>query len=254
MRRWVLCCAVLFMGAAAMGVQPPGTQERAPLVFRVTGEAQAFPQMAVLRFTIVGEAETLEKAQEQLQKIEADVLKALEKFKIPRGQMQTERFAVIPLQPSVSTPPSLALRPLGYRVQRGYSLTLPVTVEKLGELLAIADAVLKHGARPTVLGGEERGYYSERPAYTLLEFMLTDPDKLLQQAMDDALQRARKLAEQAVQQIGKVSVWLVRVQVSQIQTHPERRFVTPEGRDPVHTFVWQPIRVTIQLEAAFTYE
>ncbi len=72
------------------------------------------------------------------------------------------------------------------------------------------------------------------------------------QVMDDALQRARKLAEQAVQQIGKVSVRLVRVQGSQI--HPERCFITPEGRDPVPTFVWQPIHVTIQLEAAFTYE
>ncbi len=73
------------------------------------------------------------------------------------------------------------------------------------------------------------------------------------QVMDDALQRARKLAEQAVQQIGKVSVRLVRVQVSQIQTHPERRFVTPEGRDPVYTFVWQPVHFAFQMEATFTY-
>ncbi len=72
--------------------------------------------------------------------------------------------------------------------------------------------------------------------------------------MDDALQWARKSTKQAVQQIGKVSVRLVRVQVSQVQTRPERRFVTPEGRDLVFTFVWQPIRITVQLEAAFTCE
>ena len=214
MQRWPLCLVGLLVSAIAVGAQP-APQDRAPLVFRVTGEAQAFPQLAVLRFTLVGEAETLEKAQEQLQKVETDVLKTLEKFKIPRGQVQTERFAVIPLQPSLSSSTPIALRPIGYRIHRGYNLTLPVTVEKLNELLAIADAVLKHGARPTALLGEDRYTYPERPTYTLLEFMLTDPDRLLQQAMDDALQRARRLAEQAVQQIGKVAVRLVRVQASQ---------------------------------------
>jgi uncharacterized protein YggE len=82
--------------------------------------------------------------------------------------------------------------------------------------------------------------------------MVRDPDKLIQQAMDDALNRARKLAEQAVQHIGKVT--LVRVQVSGIQTLPERRTITPEGRDPISTFAWQPIRVTVSAEVAFTYE
>ncbi len=242
----------LLLGTLLVGAQPD-PRERAPLLFRVTGEAQAFPELAVLRFTLVGEGENLEKASEQLQQVEQAVFKALEQFKIARGQVQTERFAVIPLQPSVSTTAPVALRPLGYRVQRGYSITMPVTVEKLDELLKIADAVLKQGARLTVLA-EDRSYYPDRPNYTLLEFVLPNPDKLVQRAMNDALQRARRLAEQAAQQIGKVTVRLVRVQVSQIQTVPERRMVTPRGEDPIQTFVWQPIRVTVQLEAAFTYK
>ncbi|MGQ9519250.1 MAG: SIMPL domain-containing protein [Candidatus Fervidibacter sp.] len=176
----------------------------------------------------MGEGETLSKAQEQLEQVEQAVFKALAKFEITRGQIQTERFIVTPLQPSVSAlPTSAVLRPLGYRVQRGYSVLIPVTVENLTHLLPIADAVLQQGARPAVT--VDSGPYSERLPYTLLEFLVRDPDKLVQQAMDNALNRARKLAEQASQHIGKVTLKLVRVQVTDIQTLPQRRTVDLEG-------------------------
>ncbi len=252
-KRWLLIVSLLSVIAVAWAQSPE--QTAAPLIFRVNGEAQAFPETAVLRFTVVGDGETLIKAQEQLQQVEQAIFKALEKFGISRGQIVTDRFAVIPLQPSVlSGLPTTALRPLGYRVQKGYSIMLPVSAEKLDKLLQIADAVLQQGARPTAIASDERYGYSERTPYTLLEFMVHDPDKLLQQAMDDALQRARRLAEQASKQIGKVTLRLVRLQVANIQTFPERRTVTPEGRDPINTFAWQPVRVTVQIEAAFTYE
>jgi len=257
MRRMFVASVVLML-AMSVWAQPAAkqSQPQPPLVFRVVGEAQAFPELSVLKFTIVGEGDTLGKAQEQLEQIEQAVFKALSKFEIQRGQIQTERFAVIPLQPSVSAPlpASAPLRPLGYRVQRGYSVLIPVTVETLPRLLQIADAVLQQGARPTIVSSEDRYGYSERQPYTLIEFMVRDPDKLIQQAMDDALNRARKLAEQAVQHIGKVTLKLVRIQVSSIQTLPERRTITPEGRDPISTFAWQPIRVTVSAEVAFTYE
>jgi uncharacterized protein YggE len=257
MRRMFVASVVLML-AMSVWAQPAAkqSQPQPPLVFRVVGEAQAFPELSVLKFTIVGEGDTLGKAQEQLEQSEQAVFKALAKFEIPRGQIQTERFAVFPLQPSVSVPlpAGAALRPLGYRVQRGYSVLIPVTVETLPRLLQIADAVLQQGARPTIVSSEDRYGYSERQPYTLIEFMVRDPDKLIQQAVDDALNRARKLAEQAVQHIGKVTLKLVRVQVSSIQTLPERRTITPEGRDPISTFAWQPIRVTVSAEVAFTYE
>lgn len=252
-----LFVALTIMSAAGLSMAQPRTQSQPPLTFRVTGEAQTFPETAVLRFTIVSEGETLSEAQKQLQQIEQAVFKTLGKFGIQRGQIGTERFAVIPLQPSISsgTPSPVALRPLGYRVQRGYGVTMSISVDALDKLLQIADAVLKQGARPTVLTGEERyGYYPERQPYTLIEFMVRDPDKLIQQAMDDALNRARKLAEQAIQHIGKVSLRLVRLNVTNIQVLPQRRTITPEGRDPIGTFVWQPIRVTVQAEVSFTYE
>lgn len=90
--------------------------------------------------------------------------------------------------------------------------------------------------------------------YTLLEFMIHDPDKLIQQAMDDALNRAKRLAEQAAKHIGKVSLRLVRLTVHDIRTLPERHAITPEGRDSIGTFVWQPIRVTVHAEVSFAYE
>ncbi len=253
MRSLVALTLVGFIGLALAQRQ---SQTQAPLVFRVTGESQAFPETAILKFTIVGEGETLSKAQEQLQQIEQSVFKVLEKFGIRRDQISTERFAVIPLQPSISSgvPSPVALRPLGYRVQKGYGVTMPVSVEMLDKLLQIADAVLQQGARPTVTAEDRYGYYPERTPYTLIEFMVRDPDKLVQQAMDDALNRARKLAEQATQHIGKVSLKLVRLTVSNIQTLPERRTITPEGRDPIGTFIWQPIKVTVQAEVSFTYE
>ncbi len=252
-----LVVALTIMSVVGLLTGQPQTQTQAPLTFRVTGEAQTFPETAVLRFTIVGEGETLGKAQEQLQQIEQEIFKSLEKFGIQRGQISTERFAVIPLPPSISsgTPSPIALRPLGYRVQKGYGIMMPANVENLDKLLQIADAVLKQGARPTVVTGEERyGYYPERMPYTLMEFMVRDLDKLVQQAMDDALNRAKKLAEQAAQHIGKVRLRLVRLSITNIQTLPERRTITPEGRDPIGTFVWQPIRVTVQAEVAFAYE
>lgn len=254
MKRLVVALTVLGLAVSAWS-QPPARQQQAqpPLVFRVTGESQTFPELCALKFTVVGEGETLSKAQEQLEQIEQAVFKALAKFEITRGQIQTERFIVTPLQPSVSTlPTSAALRPLGYRVQRGYSVLIPVTVENLTRLLQIADAVLQQGARPAVT--VDNGHYGQRLPYTLLEFLVRDPDKLVQQAMDDALNRARKLAEQASQHIGKVTLKLVRVQVTNIQALPQRRTVDFEGRDPITTFAWQPIRVTVVAEIAFTYE
>jgi len=56
---------------------------------------------------------------------------------------------------------SAGLRPLGYRLQRGYSVLIPVTVETLSRLLQIADAVLQQGARPTVVPSEDRYGYSK---------------------------------------------------------------------------------------------
>ncbi len=254
-RLFVALTVISIVGAAL--TQPQArSQTQPPLVFRVTGESQAFPETAVLKFTIVGEGETLGKAQEHLQQIEQAVFKTLEKFGIQKGQIGTERFAVIPLQPSISSgvPSPIALRPLGYRVQRGYGVTMTASVETLDKLLQIADAVLQQGARPTVTTEDRYGYYPERVPYTLIEFMVRDPDKLIQQAMDDALNRAKKLAEQATQHIGDVKLKLVRLTVSNIQTFPERRTITPEGRDPIGTFVWQPIKVTVQAEVAFAYE
>ncbi|MCS7193157.1 MAG: SIMPL domain-containing protein [Armatimonadetes bacterium] len=253
MRSFVVLTLVGFIGLVM--AQPP-SQTQAPLVFRVTGESQAFPETAVLKFTIVGEGETLGKAQEQLQQSEQAVFKVLEKFGVRKDQIGTERFAIVPLQPSLSSgPPSpIALRPLGYRVQRGYGVTMPVSVETLDKLLQIADAVLQQGVRPMVVTEERYGYYPERMPYTLVEFMVRDPDRLVQQAMDDALSRARKLAEQATRHIGKVNLRLVRLTVSNIQTFPERRTITPEGRDPIGTFVWQPIKVIVQAEVSFNYE
>ncbi|MCS7264520.1 MAG: SIMPL domain-containing protein [Armatimonadetes bacterium] len=252
-RLLVTLTLVSFVGLSL--AQPP-SQTQVPLIFRVAGEAQAFPETAVLKFTVVGEGETLSKAQEQLQQIEQAVFKVLEKFGVRKDQIGTERFAIVPLQPSLSSgiPSPIALRPLGYRVQRGYGVTMPVSVETLDKLLHIADAVLQQGARPTVVTEERYGYYPERMPYTLIEFMVRDPDRLVQQAMDDALSRAKKLAEQATQHIGKVSLKLVRLTVSNIQTFPERRTITPEGRDPIGTFVWQPIRVVVQAEVSFNYE
>ncbi|MCS7187472.1 MAG: SIMPL domain-containing protein [Armatimonadetes bacterium] len=251
-----LFVALTFVGFVGFALAEPSSQTQAPLVFRVTGEVQAFPETAVLKFMVVGEGETLGKAQEQLQQSEQAVFKVLEKFGVRKDQVLIERFAIIPLQPSLSSgPPSpVALRPLGYRVQKGYGIVLPVSVETLDKLLQLADAVLQQGARPTVVTEERYGYYPERMPYTLVEFMVRDPERLTQQAMDDALNRARKLAEQATRHIGKVNLKLVRLTVSNIQTFPERRTITPEGRDPIGTFVWQPIRVTVQAEVLFTYE
>ncbi|MFA0737513.1 MAG: hypothetical protein LKKZDAJK_000601 [Candidatus Fervidibacter sp.] len=151
-----LVVALTMMSIVGLLTAQPQTQTQAPLTFRVTGEAQTFPETAVFRFTIIGEGETLGKAQEQLQQIEQEVFKTLEKFGIHWGQISTERFAVIPLQPSISSGASspIALRPLGYRIQKGYGIMVPVSVENLDKLLQIADAVLKQGARPTVVTGE----------------------------------------------------------------------------------------------------
>ncbi len=133
-------------------------------------------------------------------------------------------------------------------------MPVPVSPETLDKLLQIADAVLQEGARLTDSAGSDGGYGEKR--VSLFEFQLGDPEKLIQAAMDDAVARARKLAEQAARHMDKPAPKLVRVQVSDSRIAGDRRdSYVSDSRGAIGALPsWQPVRASVTLDASFSYE
>jgi uncharacterized protein YggE len=250
MRRLLIPLIVVLIAGTAQAQQ----YANAPLTFRVAGEAQVLPDKALLHFCIIGEGETLAKAQAQQKEIEQDIVKALAENKIKSDSMQTESFSITPLNVNTggSSIPSVALKPLGYRVQRGYSVQIPVTPNTLDNVIGMAGVILEHGARPSATPDSSSYGYSSYSSKTpaLIDFMVPDTEKLTQLAIDDALNQAKKLAEQTASRMStKPKVRLVQFKMLDSRYFPDRRnFGDPSNTSPT---VWQAVRATVNVEASF---
>ncbi len=228
----------------------------APLSFHVTGQAEAMPDVALLHFSIVGDGESLGAAQEQLDQTEQAVAKALGNFGIKRSQMKVESFNITPLQPSLDSSPMnpTTLPALGYRAQRDY--TVPASdVKSIHKLIQIADAALQQGARPTSALPESwrGGGYGDRQPGMLLEFTVKDSDKLLKAAVNDALARARRLAEVANKQMGNRPLHLVYVTVTESSSLSRFGYPTPGGDDqPATSSALRPVKMAVSADIGFS--
>lgn len=252
----VVCCAA--QEDEESGGVPVKTKSTPPqpLVFRVTGVAESMPDVAVLHFNIVGDGDTMSKADTELKKTEEAVLRSLAKENVKKDQIETAKFNVTPLQPGGgSSGSSAGIQPLGYRVQRDYKVSIPITAQSLESLLKIGDAALSAGARLPV---QQSGYddsYSGRTKLALLDFNVLDTDKLMKRATDDGVARARKLAEAVAAQMGRASASLKLnyVQVFDTSLNGDRGYDGGSRSQPISTTGWQQIRVSATMEVGFGF-
>jgi len=250
MKRLMIPLIVILIAGVAQAQQ----YTNAPLTFRVTGEAQVLPDKALLHFCIIGEGETLAKAQSQQKETEQDIVKALAENKIKSESMQTESFSITPLNvnTSGSSMPSVALRPIGYRVQRGYSVQVPITPGTLDKVIDMAGVILEHGARPSAPPDSSSYGYSSYSSRTpaLIDFVTPDTEKLTQLAIDDALDQAKKLAEQMASKMStKPKIRLIQFKMLDSRYYPDRR--NSGDLQSTSSTTWQAVRATVTVEAAF---
>ncbi|MEN6371721.1 MAG: SIMPL domain-containing protein [Armatimonadota bacterium] len=260
--RLVACmvAVVMTLGGAVMAQQ--AFVQPTPLTFRVTGQAEAMPEYAVIRIAADGEGETLTKAQGMQTLVENRILNVLDKYGIKRNAIQTYKFDVTPILPasnsssySSSRSSSDGMAQVGYNVRREYKITIPVNIESLDKLLEITDACLKEGAKLYLPFDSSSGSWSSSQKNTsIIEFMQIDTTALTQKAMNDAIARARKLAEDAAKGMGKTSANLVKVQMIGSQnTTTMRTSSSSYDYTPITTVpAWEPIKVSVTVETSFS--
>lgn len=176
---------------AGLGLSPTARAEEAgPGLLSVTGEASvpAIPDMATLRLAVVTEARTGAQAlAENTERMQA-VLAELRGFDIAERDLQTSDLTLNPVYEQGTELRNLPRRIVAFRAQN--ALTVRVRdLERLGEIL---DASVRDGANS--FGGLSFGVQAPGP----LEV------EARERAMQDALARARTLAEAAGVALGPI--------------------------------------------------
>lgn len=182
-------------GALALAAAPAAFAEGPALaeaVINVSGEGRATlaPDMAIVELSVVRQAETAAEALAANNKAMADVLAAISSEGVADKDLQTSGFTIQPqykqtiLKSGSYEPPQI----VAYQVSNGVS----VRVRDLGKLGLLIDKTVKLGVND---GGNIR-------------FTNDNPDEAIKQArrnaMDEAIDKARTLAEAAGVKLGRV--------------------------------------------------
>ncbi|NSX86114.1 SIMPL domain-containing protein [Agrobacterium tumefaciens] len=198
--------ALTAMTAAAMMplTAQVSAQEATPreATISVSGEGQSAiaPDMAILSFSVVKQAETAAAALTENSKALADVLKALKEAAIEDRDLQTNNFSVQPLYKHYEPKDGVYVAPeiTGYQVSNG----LTVRVRDLKKLGTILDTSVKLGINQ----GGDITFTNDKPEATV-----TEARKL---AVADALAKAKTLTEAAGVKLGRV------IQISENSQRP----------------------------------
>ena len=181
--------ACLAAGAApapslAQGDPAPTPSVRTPGTVRVsaTGEARATPDRAFADFGVETEAPTAQAAAAENARRQAAVIEALVRAGVERENIQTRDFSVFPAYDPTPNPTGGEPRVRGYRVTN----TVGVQTDDVSRVGALIDAALAAGAN--------RSYG--------LRFGFRDTARLQQQALQDAIRRARGEAEAIARGLG----------------------------------------------------
>jgi uncharacterized protein YggE len=171
-----LAALVLILGVTSVLAEPQGQ-------ITVTGEGRAFavPDMAVITMGASAEADTAKAAMDQTSEVTSAILDQLSKAGVIARDVQTSDLNVSPFwsnRNNSDTRPTIA----GYRA----SNRVTVRVRELDGLGGILDAVLTDGANE--LNG--------------LQFMVSDPEPLMNEARVKAVADARARAELFAQAAG----------------------------------------------------
>lgn len=246
----------------ATGLRHPPTEVshllgESPITVSVNGQSEAVPDAVIVRFMLVGDGETVTTSRQELKKTEDAVMEALSKLGVQRQRIALQHYEVIPLQTRPAGTPgavSVGNVPFGFRVVQGYAIQLPVDVNRLDTLSQIIDVLVEKGARTSAV---ERGYsvgYYDSPSSQFMEFVVTDVEKLVQQATEDAIARARQMAGQLAGRMGYTNLKLQKVHVGSVSY---LQAGIPGGMrgetlgKRISLPVWRPVQVRVQITAQF---
>jgi uncharacterized protein len=180
--RWLLLLLVsLLLSLAAGGTLQAAAPDQTVSVL-ASGEAHAPPDLALVTGGVDVSAATPRAALQAASMQLAGVVAALHQLGIADADLQTTGLSVFPLygKPDQAGP---APDVTGYRAVN----TLTITVHDLAQVDAVVDALVQGGG--SVLQG--------------VQFGLSDPAALEQQALADAVRRAQPLAAAAAQAAGR---------------------------------------------------
>jgi len=176
--RWIVCLGVLLaVGGSAETIRAQGQDSKPPPEVRVIvvgeGSVSARPDYARIRSGVTTTAKTAKEAIDANSRLMAAVTAALLDSGIAQKDIQTSEFSIQPVY--VSPTPSAEPKLSGYRVSNQVDVTIR-QISKVGEIL---DRLVTAGA--TDAGN--------------VEFLLSDPSKVLDQAREAAVADARRKAE-----------------------------------------------------------
>ena len=176
--RWIVCLGVLLAaGGSAETIRAQGQDSKPPPEVRVIvvgeGSVSAPPDYARIRSGVTTTAKTAKEATDANSRLMAAVTAALLDSGIAQKDIQTSEFSIQPVY--VSPTPSAEPKLSGYRVSNQVDVTIR-QISKVGEIL---DRLVTAGA--TDAGN--------------VEFLLSDPSKVLDQAREAAVADARRKAE-----------------------------------------------------------
>lgn len=188
--RSVALCAFTALVALPLAASAQESTKREPVI-SVSGEGDAAvaPDMAILSFSVVKQAETAAALSEN-SKAMTEVQAALKAAGIADKDLQTSNFSVQPVykqfepKNGVYIPPEIT----GYQVTNG----LTVRVRQLAKLGEILDSSLKLGINQ----GGDIAFTNDRPEATVTEARKA--------AVADAISKAKTLAEAAGVKLGRV--------------------------------------------------
>ncbi len=192
--------AAAMMPLAGNALAQDATPREATISVSGEGQSAIAPDMAILSFSVVKQAETAAAALTENSKALAEVLKSLKASAIEDRDLQTSNFSVQPLYKRYEPKDGVYVAPeiTGYQVSNG--LTVRVRdLKKLGEIL---DTSVKLGINQ----GGDITFTNDKPEATVTEAR--------KQAVADALAKAKTLTEAAGVKLGRV------IQISENMQRP----------------------------------
>ncbi len=245
--------------ALLLGVvqQPSFPQAGTPITVSAVGEAKASPDRVVVYFTLYGQGQTLVEARQAVRNLLQQVTARLASFGVDKHSLKEEVSELVPSMTqagSVTVEEAPATSQRRYEASISYSLQMPISEERLDHLFQMLDALSEYTTRPgtaTSTGGYGGGFggIGATPAYQniYVEFRLQNMERLKQQAVQDGVAKAHKMAETAAKQMGKRQVKMVRLNINDPGTS---LWQASMGYTP-GSIKWQPLRIYIQVNATF---
>lgn len=184
----------------AVSAQEPARREIPQIMINATGEVQVTPDRARISLGVDTEAKTAKEASQANAELQTKVLEAIRRAGIPAANIRTSGYNVSPIQEYI--PETRKWRIDGYRVNN----MVVVLVEPVGNAGDIIDIALSAGAN-RVAG---------------LSFEIKDATRAREQAMTQAVERAKREAEIVARAAGGTIAALIELSVNSYEAPQPR--------------------------------